>query len=253
LSGVKWAFAFSGLVLPLLSATAQSRERPSIRGTVSDTAGTPLDAAEVLLLHSTPRAVSDSLGRFQITGVDSGIATLVARKFGFVPETTRVSVASGASSSVRFALRPAPAVLGEVTVRDSAHRPPRFDDFERRRARRMGGQYITQADIERRQPRVTSDILRGALGIKIVDSAGVTLAVSSRGPKTSVIAGGLVPVPCVMRIGVDGAIKEPYFPINSIAPKDIYGIEIQHSANMPPEFGGAGQNAFCGLVMIWTK
>ena len=67
-----------------------------------------------------------------------------------------------------------------------------------------------------------------------------------RGPPT--------PVQCVVRVGVDGMLKEPYFPINSIPPHDIYGVEVYAgAASLPTEFSGARKDASCGLIMIWTR
>jgi hypothetical protein len=61
-------------------------------------------------------------------------------------------------------------------------------------------------------------------------------------------------VQCVMRIAVNGFLKELDFAMNSIAPSDIYGIEIYAGpADIPPKFSGADADSYCGLIVIWTQ
>jgi hypothetical protein len=235
-------------------ATAQSAARHGeVRGVAVDTAGAPVAGVEVFAPGTGWRAVTTERGQFRLTRLDPGRYQLVARRTGFGPESLSVMLAEGETKELRIVLRPIATELEEIVVRDEPALPPRFDDFERRRKNRMGGHYVTKADIDRQKPRVTSDILRRVLGLKIVDSMGVPLAVSARGPKTSLMGGRPVPVHCVLRVGVDGNVKEPYFAVNSIPPQDIHGIEVHHSASMPSEFGGARRDAFCGLIMIWTR
>jgi len=120
----------------------------------------------------------------------------------------------------------------------------------------MGGHFITREEIEKRAPLVTSDLLRRLQGFKIVDSMGVAVAVSTRGPKPRLagIRNAAEPfVNCVLRVGLDGFLSSA-LTINSIPPGDIHGIEIYTgAANMPPEFAGARPDVWCGLIMIWTR
>lgn len=131
----------------------------------------------------------------------------------------------------------------------------RLRGFEERRARRTGGaQFISRADIDRIMPAATTDLIRRMQGVRVVDSMGVSLAVSTRGPKMQMVNGRPVAVQCVIRVGVNGAVQEPYFPMNTIANGDIHGIEIYSgSGALPAEFGGARRDASCGLIMIWTR
>jgi hypothetical protein len=50
--------------------------------------------------------------------------------------------------------------------------------------------------------------MRRVMGVKLIDSSGVILAASTRGMKVDLKRAGLRDAPCIMRIGVDGQIKE---------------------------------------------
>ena len=44
------------------------------------------------------------------------------------------------------------------------------------------------------------------------------------------------------------------FSLNAVQPEEVHGIEIHSGpASIPSEFGGARMDAYCGLVMIWTR
>jgi hypothetical protein len=49
---------------------------------------------------------------------------------------------------------------------------------------------------------------RRVMGVKLIDGSGVILAASTRGMKVDLKRAGLRDAPCIMRIGVDGQIKE---------------------------------------------
>lgn len=158
------------------------------------------------------------------------------------------------TAHLRITLELVVPTLSEVTVREEATTSPRFDGFNRRRKQGTGGRYITQTDIEQRLPAVTTDLLRRVPGVRIADSMGVALAISTRSPKPRITPRQSGAVPCVMRVAVDGFLKDPTFPMNSILPHEIYGIEVYSGpSSIPAEFGGARADAYCGLIMIWTR
>ena len=171
-------------------------------------------------------------------------ASVLAIAMGVVPWATSVSGQSAPPDSAR---RP-PVTLPAVEVSDKTPPPARYDGFEFRRQRRSGGQFITREEIERRDPKVTTDLLRRLQGLRIADSMGVPVAISTRGPKLKY---GILKN-CVLRVGVNGTVSH-VLPLNSIPPVDIYGIEVYSSASMPVEFSGSRRDGYCGLIMIWTR
>jgi hypothetical protein len=238
------------LSLAWCAETVLAQEKREIRGVVVDSSSrAPLVDVEITVADFHRSVRSDERGRFRFTDIDSGGYYIVARKAGFSPESVTVITESVGASEVRIALRLV-ATLSEVEVSESAIISARLQGFEHRRERKNGGQFITRAEIDRRNPVVTSSLLRRLQGIRMVDSAGVTVAISSRGPKLRY----LQVVNCVLRVGVDGSIKEHGFPINAIPPVDIHGIEVYSgAATLPSEFNSARRDAYCGLIMIWTR
>lgn len=242
----RWVLLWLATLASSAMSQSQSPQAREFSGTTVDTTGRPMALVEVRVLGTSRRAVSDDRGEFTLGPAGQGAATIVARRPGFAPETLRVEPSQ--AGALRFRLHPVIVELGEIVVRDSARLPARFDDFEHRRARRTGGQFITREQIDKWNPRSTTDVLRRMQGFKIVDSMGVSVAVSTRGPKPKLPT----MTNCVLRVGLNGFVSLG-LNLNSIPPADIHGIEINTGPNMPPEFSGARRDTYCGLIMIWTR
>jgi hypothetical protein len=234
------AFAQSGTAAPRLGA---------IHGWTVDTAAVPLSGAQVSLKGMAEPVRTNERGEFRFVSLAAGDHVLLARLPGFSPETVSVTLEEGETLDVRITLRAIVAKLPETVVR-SAALPARLDAFElRRQGKRVGGQFITREEITKRAPLVTTDLLRRMKGFKVIDSMGVSVAVSTRGPKPTL---NRLNTPCVLRLGLDGRVHSA-LAINSIPPGDIHGIEIYTGANVPPEFSSGGRDSYCGLIMIWTR
>lgn len=246
------------LICLLFGGLAAGGQAPPARSTgaivvaATDSGSAPIAGADVQVDGGRWRGVTDDRGNLRFDTVPAGVHRVVARRLGLAPESLSTTVSPGQASEVRFRLRSTALNLGAVDVRDERIVPARLQGFEERlAAKRNGGQFMTRADIDRIMPQRPSDLIRRMQGMKIMDSLGVQLAVSTRGPKLRMMG---VPVQCVVRVGVDGSIKEPYFPMNTIVVGDVYGIEVYSGpSTLPPEFGGARQDAGCGLIMIWTR
>jgi hypothetical protein len=217
--------------------------------------GAPLTdvTLEVRPKRGGPRTVrTGPTGRALLPGVEPGVLEIRARRIGFAQGAIAATVESGRNT--------VPIIMSEVaapsldTVRVVGNRRlvglSRLDGFEQRRRTATGGSFITRENIERQNPVFTVELLRRIPSINIRDSAGVAVAISSRGMKTT---SDFQVVPCMMRVGVDGTLKEGGFDLNSIIPNDIQGVEIYTPATVPPQFNGAKTDSFCGLIMFWTR
>ncbi len=173
-----------------------------------------------------------------------------------------------AQSSAKDTARLAPVAVTEKAPSVS----PRIREFEARRQQWVGGIFLTQAQIEKRHPTKVIDIFRGVTSLKIIDSAGIKLLASSRGLRLSLARGNRRGIPgvidpeqasdtrgglvdCVVRIAVDGQLKEWGFDLSLLVPEDLYGIEIFPGASsIPSQYNSMSQrDNGCGLVMLWTK
>jgi hypothetical protein len=164
-----------------------------------------------------------------------------------------------------------PQKLETVRIEDSAEViSPRLAGFERRRSLKAGSTTFTMGeDIVKRATIRLSDALRRAHGVMIVDSLDVRLVASSRFAKpkgggfavgdrrpglNNPSSRGAILAPCVMRIAVDGQLKEWGFSVDDVPVTDVYGIEVYPgAATIPPEFATIKQDGWCGMVMIWTR
>ena len=238
----------------LLAQSPEVSRFGQIRGIVRDTAGAPIPGVEIIVRADDRRASTNEKGQFWIGNLTNGVHVVLARRFGFLPESIRVPLAAADTADPIMILRAHAEELRGIQVTARQPVSAKLEGFEHRRERRNGGQFITREQIDRRGSIATVDLLRAVPGIKMVDSMGVTIAISSRGAKVNMLTRKQVEA-CVVRVGLDGVIKDPTFSINLIPPRDIHGIEVYAGpASVPPEFNSsAGRNAQCGLIMIWTR
>jgi hypothetical protein len=218
----------------------------------------PVARADLLLLRgadTVARSRSDSLGTFSAAGTPGEHFAIEVRRLGYQPTTIRWTVVEGDTA---FVIRMAPTaqVLTTVAVAERESPPSRLNGFEYRVRTKAGGTFILREQIDAWHPRQTTDLMRRVLSVKLVDSSGVILAASSRGQKVDLksVNTSRSMGPCIMRVGVDGQIKEWGFAMDMIDPNSIHGIEVYSGpASIPSEFSGARTDTFCGLVMIWTR
>src|SRR5215475_6171052 len=86
-------------------ATAQAQAGGRITGTVTSAdGGRPIPLVQVTVTGTARGALTDSAGRFTITGVPAGTQTVLARSIGWAQGTKEVPVAAGQSVTVNFAL-----------------------------------------------------------------------------------------------------------------------------------------------------
>jgi hypothetical protein len=215
-----------------------------------------------------PEVVVGIRGRPGVTGTDSaGRAVLdvtrasrylvEARRIGYRPGHTDVEALTSDTIGVEMVLVPMVQPLAGVTVPGEREEiVARLAPFEDRRRKSAGGTFITRTDFEKWQTTHLTDALRRMPGVKIVDSLYTKFAASSRGPKPVIAGprGAFDAAPCIMRVGMDGQIKEPTFELDELPVKEIYGVEVYPGpATIPSQFAGLRKDAFCGLIMIWTR
>lgn len=250
LVGMFWLF--------VASASAQS-PRGDVRIHVVDATNTPVVAAEVTQQGERRHSVStrtDSAGVAYIVGLNAGLWVLTVRRLGLKPVAGTIRLGMGHNA---YTVRTEASALVLVGVRVVGDRTfsARLDDFERRRLAGTPSAVVTQEQIDRIGPIQISRMLRGLAGLRIGDSLGATVAISSRGAKASRPQNGSAPLiltQCVMRVSIDGIILPALSNIDHIVPTDVYGIEVYYGpARMPPELAGLRTDNWCGLIAIWTR
>lgn len=256
--------ALSGLMAMAAMAVATPdlhAQTGLLRGVVEDSIGVPIPAVDVSVVGSSRRLRTDSLGRFTLTALGSGTHRLILRRFGFESLASPVTMSDGDTLALTFELRAAPAMLGEVHV-DASPITPRLLDVGFDRRRKLEGvpsrQFVTRAEIERRNPVAVSDLLKrmsarasgascmdpvlfvdGAIRPRLAPPVQMRRLITSRGEDQTPIA---------------GSSANPFRPpVDDIAPGEIEGIEVYTGpAQIPPEFKASGRGFEC-VVVIWTR
>lgn len=222
-----------------------------IDGIVTDSMLNPLTASTVSVVGIDSRLTTGANGKFRFQQVPSGQYLLVVRRVGYAPTSSIVNVGRNDTLRLTFALSRTVTALDTIRVRDQRV-SMRMLDFEVRRAQGVG-QFITQAQIEKRGSVQIADYLRTMRGVDVsrqTDQAFAgTIAFSRREGGGLGVGSGA----CAMQIVLDGIILPQFFNLDLLpSPKQIAGVEVYSgAATIPPQFGGTDRR--CGLIAIWTR
>ncbi len=240
-----------------LATSAAAQARPAvgvIDAIVTDTTLAPLADAAVSLVGTGVRVTTGGNGRLLILSVPTGRRQLVIQRLGYRPLLADVDVTAGDTVRLSFALQNATRVLEGMTV-TATGRSLRMAEFEKRRENNVGGQFLTAAEIEKRNTVFATELIRTFMGLKVKPQASAYFAVSARGDGFGGVARpGKPPIlGCPVEVHVDGVRMTTPFDLDQLpSPKDLAGIEFYTGpASTPLQFGG--ENRRCGVLMVWTK
>ncbi len=245
----------SSSLLPLV-AGAQERTRTLQVTVVDSVSGAPLAGASVTMGGDLARASrTDGKGLATLRVALAHADTLRVSARGFATHVRAIN--DRGEDVLVFEVRLAPAVqlLAGQQIRESAAAPldlGRLAGYNRRRAAGRG-RFITREQIAVRGSGRVSDLFRGIPGLRVVDSASVRLLVSSRSAQSSLVSKS-ANNDCVVPVAVDGLLREGSFQIDLLGPEEIEGIEVFTGiGTIPPEYSSMRKNAWCGLILIWTR
>lgn len=235
-----------------------SAERAMLSVRVVDTVGRGVIDAEVALLRGRDErhtARSDGAGAATFSDVEAGLWSLSVRRLALRPIATIIRIAPG-GNALTVVASPAALTLSGVRIVGDVPYSARLDAFEARRLSGVANAFVTRAQIDRLDPPKLSRMLRGLNGLRVGDSAGYTVAISTRGAKLTrnTQGPGFALVQCVMRVVVDGTLMPALFNIDDIVPRDVHGIEVYNGpSRIPPELAGLRTDNWCGVIAVWTR
>lgn len=219
----------------MLQVAASARaQTPTIIGVVRDSAGVPIQSAEISVLAR--RTNSDSLGRFYLSLPAADSMTINVRRLGYESVTIRVSAKDIADNSLDVTLNRVATTLEqvEVTAMDDRAKTA-LRGYDERRSRGLGT-FVTREEIEKRNTRYLLDVLRQSRGIVV------------RGRAVMFINKGCAPM-----VWLDGQ-ETPGLSLDAVSATDVEGVELYQSlSNTPAEFHRGNQTQECGTIVIWTK
>jgi len=242
------SLAIIAALFPLVSpASAQDSARtppatPSrVFGHVTDSLGTRLVGAEVSVLQTDLRLVTDDSGAFDMRGIPPGVTVFSVRRLGYEAATFTATLKAGKAHRVTFVLTELAQSLAGVKVEEKVVASSWLALFEKHRSGNRGT-FITRQDIERRQARSASDILRTV--------AGVSVANTRLGPQLMMTRGAGARR-CFPQLYVH---TTPYSGmIDDFAADDVEAIEVYNGiSEVPPDLNTMGR-PICAAVVIWTR
>jgi hypothetical protein len=220
--------------------SAPTSRTASIDGVVTDASLVPIPDATASIVGSSLKVVTGANGRFRMLGLPVGEYMVVVNRLGYASASSVVQVAERDTARVAFALERNPIALDTIVVREF-RRSPRMTEFDERR-RFAQGQFLTQAEIEKRNAPNAMDLLRTFMSVTIAEGK-----VHNRRAGHG----------CLMQFYVDDVAMPlkpiPYSERDFPSPKDLAGIEVYaNTGTIPVRYARSGAS-FCGVVLLWTK
>jgi hypothetical protein len=240
---------------PQRDTAAAQKPVGTIDGFVGDTALNPLLSAEVKLLSTNVGVKTGPNGRFRISQVPAGRYVVIVRRAGYSPTSAVIDVPPSDTLRLAYELQRSATSLAPAVI-TAAATSRRNIEFEQRRSAGFG-EFMTEADIKKRNSVYTTELLRRFRTVNVSPSStnyhgGMPdyYALSRRE------TGSLNEAQqnyCPMTVFVDNIAMPTPFNLDLLPlPRNLMGIEVYNgAATMPPQF--SGMNRGCGVILVWTK
>jgi len=237
------SFMFVAGIVAMLAAqpSVAAAQGGRIVGTVTGVDSRPISDAQVVLVNTSYRAVTDAIGGFAITGVPIGRYELRVQRIGEQPRTAVVDVTPGADTRADVQLTRAPLELGGVVVSAS------------RRAEKITDAPATVTRIEATAIDNSAGgngfaaALKGAKGLDFLQIGMTAIAVNARGFNSSFNNRMLL-----MEDGRISVLPEsglPLGPMSAIPKIDLASAEVL----VGPGSALYGPDASNGVITLSTR
>jgi outer membrane receptor protein involved in Fe transport len=155
---------------------------------------------------------SDENGRFWFRNVPAGEQLFVVRYLGYA-DSARVSLVPDELNQLDVVIELRVVPVADLVVQvEALDTPSKLTEFNRRREKGEG-YFITRADILRRDPVRTTDMLRSVPGVRVANTSVGRPSIRMRGRS------------CNIAYFVDG-VRAPFYNLDGVQPSGVAGIEI---------------------------
>jgi len=239
-------------VAALPPATAPSTPAASpaaaaiVSGRVTDPTGRPLASAQVFIVGTQLRALSNAEGRYTIANVPDGTHTIRAQLIGFAPLSRQITVA-GQPVTADLTLTPQTVQLEQIVTIGYG--------TQRRQDLTGAVSSVNVTDVPTQVTANVGQMLEGRVaGAQVTQNNGAPgggLSIRIRGSNS--IAANSEPLYVIDGVpAITGtSSNDPYQnPLSSISPNDIESIEVLKDASSTAIYGARGA---AGVVLIQTK
>lgn len=256
---VPWRVTARIATAPLLLLPCAAGAQLVVGRVVDDLTNGPVPTTSVLLVDSLANVVgsvlSDDDGRFVLRAPGSGTFSLYADQLGYDEMASEPFVAQGSGSvALELRLTPRPFELRPLVVTAGARNAKlERHGFYRRRATAVSGYFLDAGDLRDQHALRLTDVLRTVPAVQVRRTVkGGTTLLSRRGADLLRGSGG-----CPMKVVLDG-FKRELLPDESV--DDWFDLAQVAGIEVYPGAGGVGApvqqrgpDAFCGIVLIWTR
>jgi TonB-dependent starch-binding outer membrane protein SusC len=243
----------AALAVLLFPAGLTAQSVGSVTGQVTDqTTQRPVQAVQILVTGMQRGAQTDENGRYTIVGVPAGTHTIQARRVGYSPRSQTVTVTSGGTATVNFALNASVAILQEVTVNAVTGQAQRREEVG------VNTGNIDVANLNQGPITKMADVLQGRVaGVNLSNTtgtAGGSQRIRIRGSNSLSLSNEpLLYVDGVQTSNAKGGINlggQDYSRLNDLNPEEIENIEILKGPAASAIYGSAAAN---GVILITTR
>ncbi|GBD32418.1 hypothetical protein HRbin33_01383 [bacterium HR33] len=253
---------FLVLVLPV-RVHAQASGRPTRMGTlvavVKDSRnGELLVGAVIEVLGTEITAHTNRQGLARLAGIPPGVHRVRARRIGYRPKEHVVEVTAEPVQTLELTLllEPAPVQLAPVEVAGERIEHLELAGFYERRALGFGS-FLTRAEFEKWEPRITTDVLRRLPGIRVRINPNWGKRGDNRRFLVESHRGA---------VRISKGTCPPLFFLDGAYIGDADGLDIDevvsvtHLEAVEAYVGGGGiparfnrTGAACGVIVLWTR
>lgn len=255
---LRW-FVAAVMTAAALPTPSAAQAQGTVTGRVTETAsGRGLAGAQVTLVGTTRRTVTDQEGRYRMESVPTGSQSVRATRIGFDSQTQQITVAAGASVTADFRLGASAVAIDALVVNAVTG--------QTEAVREIGnavGQINVAEDVPLAAITRPSDVLQGRVAGVQVQSVSGTTGTGARIRIRGANSLSLSNEPLIIVDGIryensstlgtatsEGGIDQDPSRLNDISPEDIATIEVLKGPAASGLYGTAAAN---GVVVITTK